>query len=202
MSENQVTISQNELDRILTVFSNVQKDNSANEKGATPAGLSLSQDDLDSLYRKGVAAVNKAAANKAAISRAFAANAAAGKSAAPNKTAGTDDIIRLDKPQVSKDEADRIRARKIAERKAHSAQILAQVKADSPCRIVVSYGSCLKKGDEVEKLAAGDTIRLDRRLSENVKVFVDGRLFAEGVLGEDAGMATVKLTKLVSKGGR
>ncbi len=182
MAENKVIITQEELDRMLTVVSNVHKDNDANERGATPADLPLSQADLDSLYKKGVAAEKKAAEKAAAAAK--------------------DDIIRLDRPQLSKDEAARIRAQKIAERKAHSAQILAQVKADSPRRILVSYGGCLKKDSDIEKLGSGDVIRLDRRVSEKVKVYVDGRLFAEGEMGEESGMATVKLTKLVSKGGR
>ena len=184
MAENKVIITQDELDRMLTVVSNVHKDNDANERGATPADLPLSQADLDSLYKKGVAAEKKAAAASASAASA------------------NDEIIRLDKPQPGRDDAARIRAQKIAERKAHSAQILAQVKADTPRRILVSYGGCLKKDSDIEKLGKGDVISLDRKISEKVKVYVDGRLFAEGEMGQNAGTATVKLTKLVAKEGR
>ena len=184
MAENKVIITQDELDRMLTVVSNVHKDNDENERGATPADLPLSQADLDSLYKKGIAAEK-------------AAGQAAGK-----KTAAKDDFIQLDKPQPGKDDAARIRAQKIAERKAHSAQILAQVKADTPRRILVSYGGCLKKDSDIEKLGRGDVIRLDRRISENVKVYVDGRFFAEGEMGQNAGTATVRLTKLVAEEGQ
>lgn len=184
MAECKVIITQDELDRMLTVVSNVHKDNDENERGATPADLPLSQADLDSLYKKGIAAEK-------------AAGQAAGK-----KTAAKDDCIRLDKPDPGKDDAARIRAQKIAERKAHSAQILAQVKADTPRRILVSYGGCLKKDSDIEKLGRGDVIRLDRRISENVKVYVDGRFFAEGEMGQNAGTATVRLTKLVAEEGQ
>lgn len=184
MAECKVIITQDELDRMLTVVSNVHKDNDENERGATPADLPLSQADLDSLYKKGIAAEK-----------------AAGQ-AAEKKTAAKDDFIRLDKPQPGKDDAARIRAQKIAERKAHSAQILAQVKADTPRRILVSYGGCLKKDSDIEKLGRGDVIRLDRRISENVKVYVDGRFFAEGEMGQNAGTATVRLTKLVAEEGQ
>lgn len=184
MAECKVIITQDELDRMLTVVSNVHKDNDENERGATPADLPLSQADLDSLYKKGIAAEK-------------AAGQAAGK-----KTAAKDDFLRLDKPQPGKDDAARIRAQKIAERKAHSAQILAQVKADTPRRILVSYGGCLKKDSDIEKLGRGDVIRLDRRISENVKVYVDGRFFAEGEMGQNAGTATVRLTKLVAEEGQ
>ncbi len=176
MAEEQVTISQNELNRMLTVVSNVQKDNNENEKGETPVGLSLSQSDLDSLYKKG-SVVRKA-------------------------VPASDEIIKINKPQQSEDDAAKIRARKIAERKAHSAQILAQVKADAPRRILVAYGISIKKNAEIEKLVPGDTIRLDRMISDPVRVYVEGKLFAEGEIGNDSGVATIKLTKLAPKGGR
>lgn len=189
MAECKVIITQDELDRMLTVVSNVHKDNDENERGATPADLPLSQADLDSLYKKGIAAEK-------------AVGQAAGKKTAEQAAAAKDDFIRLDKPQPGKDDAARIRAQKIAERKAHSAQILAQVKADTPRRILVSYGGCLKKDSDIEKLGRGDVIRLDRRISENVKVYVDGRFFAEGEMGQNAGTATVRLTKLVAEEGQ
>ena len=142
MPDNKVIITQDELDRMLTVVSNVHKDNDENEKEATPADLPLSQADVDSLYRKGIAAEKKAA--------------------------GQDEIIRLPKPNPDRDDAAQIRARKIAERKAHSAQILAQVKASSPRHILVAYGGCVKNNSELENLHAGESIRLDRLLSDSV----------------------------------
>lgn len=164
MAEEQNVITQGELDRILTVFSNVHKDNDENEKGETPADLSLSQVEVDTVFAKGVRS-------------------------AP--VAGKQDL--------SKEDAAQIRARKIAARKAHSALILAQVNAGSPRRVQVSYGSCLKKNSELEKLKEGDSILLDRKVGEDVNVFIDGRPFAKGVLTETNGVASVKLTKLVPK---
>lgn len=168
MAEEKVMISQDELSRMLTVFSNVHKDNDENERGTPPANMILSQVEVDTVFEKGVRK--------------------------PPKADG-DGII---KPATGQnmDEAAQIRAMKIAARKAHSAQILAQVNACSPKRIQVSYGSCLKKNIDIEKLKEGDVVELDRKISEEVKVFVDGRLFAKGVLGEKAGVATVKLTNL------
>ncbi|MCR5622501.1 MAG: FliM/FliN family flagellar motor C-terminal domain-containing protein [Treponema sp.] len=163
MAEEQNMITQGELDRILTVFSNVHKDNDENEKLVPPANVSLSQVEVDTVLSKGIV-------------RGLAAKA-----------------------ELSMEEAARIRARKIAARKAHSAQILAQVNADSPRRVLVSYGSCLKKNLELEHMKEGDSILLDRKISEEVKVFVDGKLFAKGLLTERDGMAAVKLIKLASK---
>jgi flagellar motor switch/type III secretory pathway protein FliN len=48
------------------------------------------------------------------------------------------------------------------------------------------------KGD----FGLSNVVELDRKMSEEVKVFVDGRLFAKGMLGEKDGVATVKLTNL------
>lgn len=167
MAEEQNVITQGELDRILTVFSNVHKDNDENEKGETPADLSLSQVEVDTVFAKGVRS-------------------------APNAVAAC-------RQDLSKEDAAQIRARKIAARKAHSALILAQVNAGSPRRVQVSYGSCLKKNSELEKLKEGDSILLDRKVGEDVNVFIDGRPFAKGVLTETNGVASVKLTKLVPK---
>ena len=175
MAEEKGTITQEELDRILTVYSNVHKDNDENEKRGEPAGkLTLSQAELDSVLAQGP-------------SESWSAD--------PNES-------KAEKPALSKEEAARIRARKIAERKAHSAQILAQVKAGAPRRIIVSYGSCVKRNSDIEKLKEGDTIELDRKNDDSMKIYVDGKFFAEGVLVEKAGAASVKLTKLASKGGR
>lgn len=156
MAEKQDTITKDELSRMLTVFSNVHKDNDENERGTPPANMVLSQVEVDSVFEKGV----------------------------------------KEPPKAGEENAAQIRARKIAARKAHSAQILAQVNACSPKRIQVSYGSCLKKSMDIEKIKEGDVVALDRKMSEEVKVFVDGRLFAKGVLGEEAGVATVKITNL------
>lgn len=111
MAEEKVMISQDELSRMLTVFSNVHKDNDENERGTPPANMILSQVEVDTVFEKGVRK--------------------------PPKADG-DGII---KPATGQnmDEATQIRAMKIAARKAHSAQILAQVNACSPKRIQVSY---------------------------------------------------------------
>ena len=168
MAEERVLITQNELDRMLTVVSNVQKDNKANERGETPAELPLSQDELDTLFMKDAGDRDAGGSGRQAAASAR-----------------------------SKEEAAKIRAQKIAERKAHSARILAQVKANAPRRVLVSYGGCVKNNIEIDGLHSGETIRLDRLISDAVKVYVDGRLFAEGVPGNDAGVATVTLTKIM-----
>ncbi len=169
MEEKQVTITKDELSRMLTVFSNVHKDNDENEKGTPPANMVLSQVEVDTVFEKGVKG--------------------------PPKEDG-DGLIKPAVTGTGKADAAQLRAQKIAARKAHSAQILAQVNACSPKRIQVSYGSCLKKSIDIDKLKEGDVVELDRKMSEEVKVFVDGRLFAKGMLGEKDGVATVKLTNL------
>lgn len=172
MAEKQDTITKDELSRLLTVFSNVHKDNDDNEKGPPPANMILSQVEVDSVFEKGLKA--------------------------PREAAG-DGIIRPAVTEAGKADAAQIRAQKIAARKAHSAQILAQVNACSPKRLQVSYGSCLKKSIDIDKLKEGDVVELDRKMSEEVKVFVDGKLFAKGVLGEKTGVATVKITNLAPR---
>lgn len=168
MADNENQNSRDELNRIFTVFDNVKEDNAKNEKLETPQGLALSQSELDKLF-----------------SHKSESTSAAASSQTPPK------------PALSSEEAAAIRARKIAERKARAAQLLAQANAGSPKRITVVYGTCLKTGAEVEKLQTGEFIQLTRPIEEAAKVYVDGKLFASGILAQNNGKACVQLTEIV-----
>ena len=175
MAEEKGMITQNDLDRILTVYSNVHRDNDENEKKGELSGkIILSQAELDSVMAKSISKYGQ----------------------------DNSDIIKLPKPESSDEDAAQIRAMKIAARKAHSAQILAKVQAESPRQIIVSYGNCVKNNSEIDKLKEGDIIDLDRKSNGTMKVYVDGHLFAEGIPVQKPGSASIQLIKLASKESR
>ncbi len=97
------------------------------------------------------------------------------------------------------EDAAKVRAAKIAARKARAAALLAEANATSPRRITVVYGSILKKQKEVDSFTKGTVIQLDRQPIESAEILVDGKLFAKGKLSSQNGHASVQITEIVKK---
>ena len=95
-------------------------------------------------------------------------------------------------------DTDSERARKIAERKARSAAILAQANASSPKRITVIYGSTVKKSAEMDQLKEDSVIELDRASDEIVEILADGKPFAMGKLEVSNGKASVRIVRMIT----
>lgn len=169
---NGVSLSQDELDRVLN---NIRHDNSERESKPVSSGIALSQADLDKLFGAGATAT--------VISK-------------PHEAPAKEDQAPVSEPAPA-DNADALRAAKIAERKARAAEMLARVNASSPKRITVIYGSVLRKGDEISALQAGTMLELDRAMEENAEIQVDGKPFAYGKIGSTNGKAAVKITRLL-----
>lgn len=98
---------------------------------------------------------------------------------------------------ASQAEKDAARAAKIEERKRRMAEVLAQANASSPKRISVVYGTATRRGWEIEKLRAGDSILLDRIVPEYAEILVDGKLFARGAIEDKDGHAAIKIVQIV-----
>jgi flagellar motor switch protein FliN/FliY len=107
--------------------------------------------------------------------------------------------VSSDSPSSSESQdTDSERARKIAERKARSAAILAQANASSPKRITVIYGSTVKKSAEMDQLKEDSVIELDRASDEIVEILADGKPFAMGKLEVSNGKASVRIVRMIT----
>ena len=169
-----LSLSQDELNRVLN---NIRTDNDEHEKIPASSGVSLSQADLEKLFGNS----SKSTLNSAEKTADSAVNA---------------------EQTAEESSAEAIRAAKIAERKRHAAELLAQANADSPKRISVVYGTATRRGHEIEKFAVGDTICLDRIVSEYADILVDGKLFARGAIAEKDGQTSVTITQIVTPYGK
>lgn len=169
-----VSLSQDELNLIL---SNIRKDNDEHEKIPDSSGVSLSQADLEKLFGGSSSGAQKSAGNSV---EPDASQSSSGE-------------------HFSEQTADEIRAAKIAERKRHAAELLAQANANSPKRISVVYGTATRRGKEIENLKVGDTIKLDRIVPEYADILVDGKLFARGAIEDKDGHATITIAQIVDE---
>ncbi len=197
-----IALSQEELDRVLC---NVRSDNSERENKPVSSGIALSQAELDRLFGNSSASTGSEKKPAPAEPQPRVADSLQSQSA-PNvqaqamqddSTASGVQTGAVGQESALEADAAAARAAKIAERKARAAEMLARVNASSPKRISVIYGSTLRKGDEISALAAGDTIVLDRALTETAEIQVDGKPFAYGVLGNANGNAAIKITRLL-----
>lgn len=89
--------------------------------------------------------------------------------------------------------------KKIAKRRAHAAEVLEKMNASLPRTISVIYGSATKDASFVAGLKQGDSISLDRLSDQTADIFVNGSLFARGMLEVCDGHASVKIVDIVSE---
>lgn len=89
-----------------------------------------------------------------------------------------------------------VRATKIAVRKAHTAQIIAEMKATAVKRVYVSTGSVSLSGAMIEKIKPGDSVRISDYQNDIVDLLFDNKLFAQGKIFEENGYKQVKIIKL------
>ncbi len=174
MAEHAVSLSQDELDKVLN---SVRKDKAELEKAFTASSAALSQEELDRLLGGGATSTTKTAPEEPKVERR--------------------DPISLGAISSATQSDQENHAAKIAERKARTAELLAKVNAASPKRISVIYGSAMRKGDAVSQIKTGDSIVLDRFPEDVADILLDGKLFARGKLTVEDGHAAVKITEVL-----
>lgn len=177
MEDNEILLSQDELDRVLN---GVRSDNEENDTAIVgQKSAAISQAELDLLLGSSNSTMKKIEPKQ---------EESVEKETVPPEPE-VDVAVPESKPMTMEE--------KIAARKARAAELLAKVNAASPKRISVVYGSTLTTGTEIEKYKPGTLIELDRPRGADVDILCDGKLIGRGIVGCANGKTVVKITSIL-----
>lgn len=197
MAEIRISLSQEELNRVLK---GVRKDNAQNaEIIIGQSSAAISQAELDLVLGGGtISTVVKSAPAPEPKNTPVELSVPISMPVSPSPAVSVEPSTPLS-TAANQDTKNMTMEEKIAARKARMEALLAQVNAQSPKRVSVVYGSMLSTGDKISKYEKGTIIELDREYGSDVDVLCDGKLIAKGKILGDRKQAAVEITFMIEQ---